>query len=417
MFIAFFRSPRAAGLFALLATSVLVVPAEAEPAPPYGRLLDGLERSAPALEADALQEAAAARLQQARARPNPSLTLEAENAFGSGSYSGYGNAETTLSFSQPLEGWGRRAARIEAARAEAHAAKLRGDESRWLAAGRLALAYVEAEAAGLHHELALDALALTTEDGRAAQTLVDEGREAPLRAVQSGSEVALAQASVEEARAILDGALARLTALAGLERPVTSIRVSLLDRVPVAGAPAVAELPATWVAEAELDALRRRVTVERALGRPDVTASLGLRRFEASRDEALTLGFSVSLPLFDRNRGAIGAALAEQRAAEARLLAQRQQASAERRALLAGLEASTARTRATEHGVAAAEEAYRLARIGFGAGRISQLELRSFRAALIAARMAAVDARLARARAEIELARLEGRAPFGEIPR
>ena len=65
------------------------------------------------------------------------------------------------------------------------------------------------------------------------------------------------------------------------------------------------------------------------------------------------------------------------------------------------------------HLFTAAEEAYRLSRIGFEAGRISQLELRSSRAALIAARNAAVDARLARVRAEIDLARLQGRAPFG----
>ena len=66
--------------------------------------------------------------------------------------------------------------------------------------------------------------------------------------------------------------------------------------------------------------------------------------------------------------------------------------------------------------MATAEEAYRLSRVGFDAGRISQLELRSSRAALIAARNAAVDARQARVMAEIDLALLEGRAPFGETP-
>ena len=53
--------------------------------------------------------------------------------------------------------------------------------------------------------------------------------------------------------------------------------------------------------------------------------------------------------------------------------------------------------------------------IGFEAGRISQLELRGTRAALITARNAAVDARLARVRAEIDLARLQARAPFGGV--
>ena len=59
-----------------------------------------------------------------------------------------------------------------------------------------------------------------------------------------------------------------------------------------------------------------------------------------------------------------------------------------------------------------AEEAYQLARAGFDAGRISQLELRSIRSALISARNTAVNARLARVRAEVELAGLDDRAPF-----
>ena len=50
--------------------------------------------------------------------------------------------------------------------------------------------------------------------------------------------------------------------------------------------------------------------------------------------------------------------------------------------------------------------------MGFEAGRISQLELRATRTALVNARTAAVDARLARVRAEIDLARQDGRAPF-----
>ena len=67
---------------------------------------------------------------------------------------------------------------------------------------------------------------------------------------------------------------------------------------------------------------------------------------------------------------------------------------------------------AADKGVASAEEAYQLARAGFDAGRISQLELRSIRSALISARNTAVNARLARVRAEVELAGLDGRAPF-----
>ena len=109
----------------------------------------------------------------------------------------------------------------------------------------------------------------------------------------------------------------------------------------------------------------------------------------------------------------IRAAYAEERAAEARLIAQQQEARAGRFAAVAALAASGSRTRAADNGVAAAEEAYRLSRIGFEAGRLSQLELRSTRTGLVQARDVAIAARLTRARAEAELARLEGRAPFG----
>ena len=76
------------------------------------------------MEADALTQAAEARVRQARARPNPTVGLEAENAFGTGPYSGFDNAEATLTVSQDLELFGRRTARINAARAEAGTAAL-----------------------------------------------------------------------------------------------------------------------------------------------------------------------------------------------------------------------------------------------------------------------------------------------------
>ena len=170
------------------------------------------------------------------------------------------------------------------------------------------------------------------------------------------------------------------------------------------------------VAQAELEAASRLVTVEKRRALPDVSAAVGLRRFEETGDDAMTAGITLTVPLFDRNRGGIRAAYADQRAAEAHLMAQKQAAQADRLAAQAALQASNSRTRAADSGVATAEEAYRLSRVGFDAGRISQLELRSSRAALIAARNAAVDARQARVMAEIDLALLEGRAPFGETP-
>lgn len=397
-----------------LATA-LAGPAWADPAPAFEILLQQVGAAPATVEADALRDAAEARVRQARVRPNPTLALDVENAFGSGPFEGFGNAETTLGLTQELELWGRRGARVDVARAEAGTAALRRDLALVEAAGRLALAYAEAEAAERRFHLAEEALSVTLADARAALTLVEEGREPMVRALQGESEAATARASLDEAQAERDAAFARLTAIAMLPTPVTGIEASLIDQIPPASMVGGDATPVVRVAEAERDAAERRIAIERIQSRPDVSASVGMRRYEAEDATALTFGLSLTLPLFDQNRGNIDAAQAEYRAAEARLMSARQEAQADRNAAKARLNASASRVSATDAGVAAAQEAYRLSRIGFDAGRISQLELRSSRAALISARNAAVDARLARVRAEIDLARLQGRAPFGAV--
>lgn len=408
------RLPRIAAGGVMVAFAALISgPAWADPAPAFNSLLQRIGDVPTTLEAGALLDAAQARVAQARVRPNPTIGLDVENAFGSGPFERFGNAEATLAVTQDLELWGRRSARVGVAKADADAAALRRDLSVIDAAGRLALVYAEAEAAEHRAELADEALNITLADARAALVLVQQGREPMVRSLQAESEAAAARASLDAATAERDAAYARLTAVAMLPAPVTSIPDSLIDLVPDAAVVRDEDTPVVRVARSEREAAERRITVERIAARPDVSASIGLRRYEAEDATALTFGISMPLPLFDRNRGNIDAARAEFRAADARLTGARQEAQADRNAAVARLSASVSRVSASDAGVTAAEEAYRLSRIGFDAGRMSQLELRASRAALISARNAAVDARLARVRAEIDLARLQGRAPFG----
>ena len=406
------RLPRlAAGCAAAALMLSSGAPVVAATAPSYDELLARLGHTPTVTEAGALVDAAEARVRQASVRPNPQLGLEVENVLGTGPFEGYANAETSLSISQDLELWGRRGARVSVARAEADAAGLRSALARAEAAGRLALAYAEAEAAERRAVLAAEALTLAQAEARAARALVEEGREPRLRSIQSESDVSAAQARLDEAQAERDASFARLAAVAVLSEPVTDIAAGLLDRPAGTGVPTHGALTVR-VAEAERDVAERRVAAERVRGQPDVSASVGLRRFEAEDATAMTFGVSVPLPLFDRNRGNVDAARAEYRAADARLTAARQEAQADRAGAQARLRAAASRVAAADSGVSSAEEAYRLSRIGVEAGRISQLELRASRATLITARNAALDARLARVRAEIDMARLDGRAPF-----
>ena len=409
------RSLSATGLtVAILLALVPIGHVAAQTAPSYESLLSRLNQMPATVQGVALAEAAEARVQQARALPNPTVSIEAENAYGTGPYKGFSNADSIVTLSQPLEIWGQRGARVRAARAEAGAAGLRGDLMRSDAAGRLAATYAEAEAALRRYELASEALALIEQDAKAVAAMVSEGREPNLRGVQARSEVANAKASLDEAEAYRDAALARLAGVSLVDSPLTDIGESLLDRVP--SHPVAIEVAplAVRIAQAEAEASGRLIDVERKRALPQLSSSVAQTRFRQAGDQAYNVGISLSIPLFDRNRGAIQAAYAEQRAAEAVLEAQRRDSEAARLGAVASLKASNSRVRAADESVQAADEAYRLARIGFEAGRISQLELRSTRSTLIAARGSAVDARLSRVAAEIDLARLEGRAPFVE---
>ena len=174
--------PRWAAGFAvvalLLTSPVRAMQAAPDSAPTYEFLIDRLDGMPSTLEAQALYDAAAARVQQAGTLPNPTLSYDRENFSGSGAYGGSRSAENTVSISQPLELWGQRRARIEAATAEASTAGLRRDQQRWWTAGQVAKAYSAAEAASRRFLLAEEALALIEQDAQAVAALDKAGREA-----------------------------------------------------------------------------------------------------------------------------------------------------------------------------------------------------------------------------------------------
>jgi cobalt-zinc-cadmium efflux system outer membrane protein len=402
------------------AAVLAVAAAWAEPAPPFSVLLDQAQDRAPKIaEADANVAQAQGMAQQAGVRPNPTVSLEVDNFSGTGPFQGLSGSETTASVSQSLELGDKRRLRASAGEAEVLAAKARYAQARADYAFELADAYAQAETSERRVQLAGENLAAAEEDARVAQALVTAGKEADLRAVQARAAVDAARADLEAARAARTAAFARLTALSGSPTPITSVPVSLLAH---AGrkeqfSPPDPELsPAYLAALAAREAAARRVAVERSRGTPDVTVSLGVRRLAGDDATAMVGGISMPLPLSDRNRGGIAAAQAELRGADARLNGARLDAQADGRAAIARIDAADARLGAAHNGEAAAEEAYRLTRIAYEAGKAPLSELIAARRALTDARTRTLDAQLERLNAEAALARLQGVAPFGDHP-
>jgi cobalt-zinc-cadmium efflux system outer membrane protein len=386
--------------------------AQAQTAPPLESLLR--EATAPRLlvgEAEA--RAAEGHALQARARPNPTLDLQVENVGGQGPYRDFQSAETTLSVGQTLELGGKRGARVATARAEVDTARSRAGLGRVAFARDLVVAYATAEAAGERLSVAKDGVELAEVDARAARLLVDNGKEAELRALQAKAAVSAAQAEVSRAEAEQGAALARLVALTGGERTFTAVTPGVLDRAWSTSA-ATAEAPTIAVAQAEQRVAARKLDLERRRATPDVTVSFGLRRLAGDDATAAVAGVSLPLPLFDRNRGAVASARAEADAARARLLMAQADAAADRRSAEGEARAADRSAAAAQEGEGAAREAYRLARLGYEAGKLPLIELLAARRDLVAARQRHIEARQARAKAAADLAQANGQIAFGD---
>ncbi|WP_010165240.1 TolC family protein [Sphingomonas sp. PAMC 26617] len=406
--------------FALLGSLAALMPAGAawsQSAPPYAQLLRqaGDNPRVTALDADVARAQGLA--QQARARLNPSLSVYAENFIGDRTRNATDQQQTTFQVDQPIELGGKRSARIAAGEAGVVAAQARGLDGRLGYATELARAYAGAEIAERRIGLAEANLEAASGDLKVARALVEAGKEARLRQVQAETELNTVQADLEDARAQRTVALARLSALVGSVTPFTGVSESLLDRLearPASGPVDPLQSTAVRVADAEREAAARQVAVQQRLAIPNITAQLGVRQVRLASGPAVVAGVAIPLPFFDRNKGNIAAAQSELQGAEARAAVVRLDAEANARTAGALIGAADARAAAAARTLATAQEAYRLARIAYGAGKSPLIELIAARRNLGLAEGVVVDATAARFNARIDFARLQGLTITGE---
>lgn len=372
--------------------------AAAEPSLTLSDAVRRVEAANPRLKAGAAYVSAAmAERDQAGVMPNPELSLELENVAGSGAYAGADSAETTLAISQTFGGGTRRAG---VAVAEANLSLTQDAQS---------LAKLDLAADTARRFIAVvtsqEKLALATRaEGLAANTRDDlERRAAAARAPiaeRNRARMAYQRAQLDRRRAEQDLALARrqLASLWGAgDADFARAEGSLFTLPPTLNE---AELRTALARSPVHAALRNserlreaEVAHAKAVGRPPITASVGLRNFADTSDSALLFGVSLPIPMFDRNRGGVAAA-------EARLEAQRADNSIAQRdtelrlmGLLSSLQQAREEARTLhDDALPLANEALEQTRYGFERGRFSWLELASAQQELIDTENAAIDA-------------------------
>ncbi|WP_129645034.1 TolC family protein [Peristeroidobacter agariperforans] len=378
--------------------------AQAESVNPDGELtlaraIDAAMRGNPDLLASAYElSAAQARIVQADLRPNPEFGVELENFAGSGAAQRIDSLETTLSLSQVVELGGKRGLRRAAAEADLDFVDIEQRARELDILSDVTSRFIDVAAAQERVRFAIQATALAQSTLEAIGARVEAGRSP--EAERSRARVALTRAVIEQRQAESELRAARyaLSASWGSPEPAfTMARAELFDLRAVESFQALMdrleESPdfIRFASEARLRAAELRLARVRA--RPNLTFSLGVRRFEQTDDAALVAGFSMPLPIFDKNQGAIREAQIRLDQTDALRNAARVKARASLLALYQEMNTDRARVDTLRNeAMPQAQLALDQTRSGYDRGRFSFLELITVQEELLAVQAAAIDA-------------------------
>lgn len=265
----------------------------------------------PQLQTFAFQfRAGDARSQQAELRPAPEASIDLENIAGSGDTSGFDAAEATFALSQVIELGDKRGARIGAARAGRSALDIEEQAVQLDVLAEVTRRFIAVAQHQQRVQLARSAVKFAIKTVEASKRRVNAAK-AP-HAELDRARIALDRYRLEERSAMtdLDSARKQLAATWGESQPMINGRVisevqADLFTLPPSGdyAELVTRLAANpdflrFASEARLRDAELRLAASRR--RPDVTLAAGLRRFEASNDQAFVA--SLSVPLFSGRR-------------------------------------------------------------------------------------------------------------------
>ena len=333
-------------------------------------------------------EARAGSTRQAGLLPNPVFSLQTENwrFYGTPGFSASRNLDVFAWVGLPIETAGKRTRRVELAEADERIAEHKRQRVAWGIRQSVKKAYWEVLAAVSDVEML----------ARSRETLqrLENYHEVQVRQ-GAMAEVDLIKVQVEAGRAAL--------AVSGAEMEVGRGKIALLEAMGIpelntdfeVRQPEARPVNLSWdaaratrqtvetalvhrteilIGRAHVERARANVALQRSLARPDVTPYLGYKRNNAFH--TLIGGFSISLPVRDKNTGRIEEALAQVRRREADLRAVEARIGAEVAAALETVRRRQEILRLMETGMLdRARETSRIAQAAYQEGGVELLEV------------------------------------------
>lgn len=285
-----------------------------------------------------------ARVLQAGKLPNPIVSVLVEDLgtsridgpkgpMGIEASSAAVRPQTTIQLSQLVELGGKRAARKELAAIERDLAAWDYETARIDVFTQVTRAFLDVLAAQETVALTERTMQAVGEVRQSVGARVAAGAVSPIEETRAEISLAAVRVESEQARSLLGAARGRLAATWGSSEAAFLSAVGDLGEVPSLPTredllARLADNPylARWAAE--ISQRQAALAFERSKGVPDLEVIAGYRRFNDLGTNALVIGGSISLPIFDRNQGGIeeartrlSQAYEQRRAAEARVAA------------------------------------------------------------------------------------------------
>ncbi|MGY6273967.1 TolC family protein [Methylomonas sp. MgM2] len=246
---------------------------------------------------------------QAGLFPNPTFNANAAN-FGNKVITGFDGDVVTLELSQLIELGGKRTARIEAASLTKQLADWDYETKRADVLTQVSQAFVDVLAAQQRLALTQQIHELANQTTVTTSARVQAGKVSPVEETKAKLARASVQIELMRAQKELEAARKRLAAGWGSTTPRFETVSGNLENIQVPASldslvQRLSKNPdlARWATE--ITQRQALITMEKSKAIPDVTATVGASKYLMPGDYALVVGFSVPLPVFDRNQGRI----------------------------------------------------------------------------------------------------------------
>jgi len=253
-------------------------------------------------------------LQQSQLKPNTEMHVAVQDVLGTGPYRAVDSAETTVSLEWVLER-GVRERMIDAAQSNVATYRADVEVHRLDAAADTARHFIECLLLQARLDTRAEGVRLAQQTVNAVRKRVDATRAPAAELARAEAELARAEILQEDVEHELLSAYRKLAAQWGVSEP-DFVRVGGQIGSPPTLEPyetIVARLDGNpellrFTSQRRLDEAQLRL--EEARSRPSWRVSGGLRRYEATDDEALVAGLTIPLALKNRNQGRIAEARA-----------------------------------------------------------------------------------------------------------